>query len=127
MVAAAVAVGSTDNRKYHTPAAGTVKEAVYAPALLVVPVATVDHVVELEGRRCTATDRATYPVPVLTDTASLIVVPTAEPEDVLTHPDTVVAAPAIPVTFREPVTLAAAFAVAGTDRRKYHTPVAGTA
>ena len=63
----------------------------YAPALLVVPVATVDHVDDVDGRRCTLTDRATYPVPVLMDTASLITYPTAPLVDVVTHPDTAVA------------------------------------
>jgi hypothetical protein len=64
---------------------------VYAPALLVVPDATVDQVLEVDGRRCTLTDLATYPVPVLTDTASLITYPIAPLVAVVDHPATVVA------------------------------------
>ena len=45
----------------------------YAPVLLVLPVPTVVHVVDVDDRRCTLSERATYPLPVLTDTASLIV------------------------------------------------------
>ena len=124
--APAVAVGDTDSRKNHTPAVGAAYDAVYEPVVLVVPVAVVVQVLEEEGRRCTLTVRATYPVPVLTETASLIVYPTATLAEVLTHPDTVVAAPVIPVTFRAVDALAAALAVAGAISRKYHTPVPGT-
>jgi hypothetical protein len=38
------------------------------PVLAVVFVETVLQVLEVEGRRCNRTDRATYPVPVLTVT-----------------------------------------------------------
>ena len=81
---------------------------------------------EVDGRRCTLTVRATYPVPVLTDTASATVAPTAVTGRVVDHPDTTVAAPVIPVTLRELDTRAAALAVGGTDSRKYHTPTPGT-
>ena len=63
----------------------------YAPAALVVPVPTVDHVLDPDARRCTTTDRATNPLPVLTDTASLTTYPTAPLAAVVDHPDTTVA------------------------------------
>lgn len=118
VAAAALEVGVTLRRKYQTPSLGAAYFAVYAPAAVVDPVVTVVQVVEDEGRRCTLTVRVTCPVPVLTVTASATVAPTTVVVGVVDHPDTVVVAPAIPVTFRELVVLDAAFAVAGTYKRK---------
>jgi hypothetical protein len=126
VAAAAVAVGGRYNRKDHPPAVGTTYEAVNVPLVLVVPVVSVVQALEVDGRRCTLTVRATYPVPVLTDTASVSVAPTATLAEAVAHPDTDVAAPVTPVTMREPVVRAAAVAVAGTSSRKYQTPVPGT-
>jgi len=98
----------------------------YAPAAVVVPDPTVDHVVEVEGRRCTLTARATYPVPVLTETASLMTYASAPLAAEVDHPDTLVATPVIPVTLRDSVVADAAVLVAFTYSRKYHTPVLGT-
>ncbi|GAB3077892.1 hypothetical protein GCM10027053_47870 [Intrasporangium mesophilum] len=57
--AAPVMVAGTYMRKYHTPVDGMAYEAVYAPAEVVVAVAIVDQVVELDGRRWIWTVRAT--------------------------------------------------------------------
>ncbi|MGO4598520.1 hypothetical protein [Terrabacter sp. 2RAF25] len=111
--AAAEAVAGASRRKYHVPVAGMAYAAVYAPVLLVVPVATVLHVVVLEARRCTDTGRAVAAVPVLTTTGEEKVWLTAPDAVVVGHPDTVVGAPVTPVTVRLAVVAAAAVVVAG--------------
>lgn len=112
--AAAVAVGTTESRKYHRPCPGIEYFAVRAPEPVVVVVETVDHDVDEEGLRCTRTARAAYPDPVLTETASVITDPTGPRTAVVDQPDTAVLRPLTPVTLRLLVTAEEAVDVLGT-------------